>query len=105
MVKIFDENVLGKLFIIDDKSGLAHHVVAPDFYVTKVSPTEHLVSLKEAHLPHQGWFSVLAAKGKGRLGVGNPSLLELIPAACDPAVDVEEEKSKKEENLNPHFLL
>merc|ERR1711971_525969 len=89
VIKILDENVLGKIFIIDDKSGLAHHVVSPDFCVLEVSSSKRLVSLEEGHLAHHGLLCVLAAEGEGGLSIGNPSLLKFIPAPSNPAVYIE----------------
>ena len=95
MIKILDENVFGKIFIIDDKSWLAHHVVSPDFCVLEVSSSERLVSLEEGYLAHHGLLGVLAAEGERGLGVGNPSVFEPSPAASDPAVHIEEEVREK----------
>ena len=105
MVKIFDENVFCKVFIIDNKSGLGHHVVAPDFCVLEVPSSKHLVGFEEANLSRHGLLGVLTAEGEGGLRVGNPSFLELIPIASDPAVDIEQEEGKKQDDLNPHVLL
>ena len=87
--------MFGKIFIIDDKSWLAHHILSPYFSVLEVSSSQHLFSLEESHLSHHGLLGVLAAEGEGRLGIGNPSLLELIPAASNPAVHIEEEEREK----------
>merc|ERR1712117_559429 len=101
VIKILDENVFGKIFIIDDKSWLAHHVVSPDFCVLEVSSSERLVSLEEGHLSHHGLLGVLAAEGEGGFSIRNPSLLKFIPAASNPAVHIEEEEREKREDLNP----
>ena len=102
MVKVLDQDVLGERLIVDDEGGLGHHVVSPDLGVLELCPGQRLVHVEEVDLAHHGGPGVAAAPWEGRLRVGDPSLLELVPAARDPAIDVQQEQAEAEQELQPH---
>ena len=70
--------------------------------VLELGPGQRLVHVEEVDLAHHGGPGVAAAPGEGWLRVGDASLLELVPAAGDPAVDVEQEQAEAEQQLQPH---
>ena len=99
MIKVFDEDVFGKLFIIDYQDGLPGEEPAPDLLVLELLLPEESVRVDEVVLPHQGGLGVRAAEGEGGLCVGDAPLLELVKVLGDIPVNVKEDQGYPKKNL------
>ena len=75
MFKIFDEDVFGKLLVIDDGGGLTHHEVTEHFLPSEpLTFRQSNVSPPETLTTHQDFLGVRTTKREGRLVMRNPLL-------------------------------